>query len=453
MTVGDVMNGSFHRLQWPFYSILAVAVSISAFAEPLPFRRAMELVAQRGSVSVAAAEQLRARASYLELRNMYLPQLVVGSGVAKTYGFPLSIEGSAPSIISVNYQSALYSPAGGDFIKAARQEWQASETGTQDQSAVTLLEAAITYIQLDTVASRMRLLNQQQEEANRLVSVVSDRVQAGVDSQMDLTRAKLAAAQVRMRLADAEGAADVLRERLGQLTGVAPTSIETVTESIPTIPDLSQQPDIVGAAVTSSPGLKAAQESATAKQLRAKGEHKLMWPAIDLVAQYGLFSKYNNYDLYFNRFQRNNATLGVAIRFPFLNFAQRARAEAADAEAVKAQRQTEVTKRQVSTDTLKLTRAIKQLDAAEQVAQLDYQLAQAQVDAVQARIQTAAPGMPGVPGQPAVPPPGPRELESARIQMNDKYSTYLDTAFELQKARLQLLRAAGKLDDWALGKH
>jgi outer membrane protein TolC len=198
--------------------------------------------------------------------------------------------------------------------------------------------------------------------------------------------------------------------------------------------------------------LKSAMQDATAKEFRAKGEHRVMLPAIDLVGQYGLFSKYNNYDLYFNRFQRNNATLGVAIRFPFLNFAQRARAEAADAEAVKAQRQTEVTKRRVSTDTLKLARAIRQLDAAEQVAQLDYQLAQAQVDAVQTRIQTAAPGLPGAPGQPAVPPPGPRELESARIQLNDKYSTYLDTGFELQKARLQLLRAAGKLDDWALGK-
>ena len=337
-------------------------------------------------------------------------------------------------------------------MKAAQQEWQVSETNTQDQRAVTLLEAAITYIQLDTVASRMRLLNQQQEEANRLLSVVSDRVQAGVDSQMDLTRAKLAAAQVRMRLADAEGAADVLRERLGQLTGVPATSIETVTESIPEVPDLSQAPDIVGTALASSPMVKSAMQDAIAKEFRAKGEHRVMLPAIDLVAQYGLFSKYNNYDLYFNRFQRNNATLGVAIRFPVLNFAQRARAEAADAEAVKAQRQTEVTKRQVSTDTLKLARAIKQLDAAEQVAQLDYQLAQAQVDAVQARIQTAAPGTPGAPGQPAVPPAGPRELESARIQMNDKYSTYLDTGFELQRARLQLLRAAGKLDDWALGK-
>jgi hypothetical protein len=36
--------------------------------------------------------------------------------------------------------------------------------------------------------------------------------------------------------------------------------------------------------------------------------------------------------------------------------------------------------------------------------------------------------------------------------MNDKYSTYLDTSFELEKARLQLLRATGKLEGWALGQ-
>ena len=439
------------RLQWPLSCVFLFLFSTSVLAEPLPFRRAMELVAQRGTVSVAAAEEARARAAYMEMRNVYLPQMVVGSGVAKTYGFPLSIEGSAPSIVSVGYQSALFSPGGRDFMKAARQEWQASITGTEDQRGATLLEAAIAYVQLDTLASRMRPLNQQQEDANRLVTVVSDRLQAGVDSQLELTRAKLAAAQVRLRMAEAEASADVLRERLSQLTGLPAASIETVTESIPEVPDLSQQPDIVGAALSASPAVKAAQETASSKELRAKGEHKMMWPAIDLVGQYGLFSKYNNYDLYFNRFQRNNATLGVAIRFPFLNFPQRARAEAADAEAVKARRQTEVTKGQVSTETIKLARSIKQLAAAEQVAQLDYQLAQVQADAIKARIQAAAPGGSAAAGQPSTPPPGPRELSSARIQMDEKYSTYLDMSFELERARLQLLRSAGKLEGWALG--
>jgi outer membrane protein TolC len=445
------MKAFYRRSLRPFCCVFLLAISANLIAEPLPFRRAMELVAQHGAASVAAAEQARAHATYLEARNMFLPQMVVGSGLAKTYGFPLSIEGSAPAVFNLNYQSFLFNPAQRDFIKSAKQGWMAATSGTQDQRDATLLEAAISYIQLDTLTSRVRLLNQEQEEAYRLVSVVSDRVQAGVDSQMELTRAKLSAAQVRMKLADAEGAADVLRERLSQLTGVPPAAIETVNESIPDVPDLSQHPDIVGTALSKSPAVKAAEQEAASRELRARGEHKLMLPAVDAVGQYGLFSRYNGYDLYFTRFQRNNATLGVAVRFPFLNFPQRARAEAADADAVKAKRQTEVTKRQVSTDTLKLARAVKQLAAAEQVAQLDYQLSLAQADALQARIQAAAPGAPAAPGQPAAPPPGPRDLQLARIQMNDKYSIYLDTSFELEKVRLQLLRAAGKLEGWALG--
>ena len=432
-------------------TMLLLVAAIAAMAEPLPFRRAMELAAQRASASAAAADQQRAHAGYVEARNMYLPQLIVGSGLAKTFGFPLSIEGAAPSVFNVNYQSYLFNPAQREFIKSAKQEWLASASMAQDQRASTLLEAALTYLQLDTLTSRMHVLQQARDEANRLVSVVSERVQAGVDPRLDLTRSQLAAAQVRMRLADAAGAADVLRERLGQLTGVPAASIETVTESIPAVPDLSQQPDLVKAAVANSPALKAAEESAAAKALRAKGEHRAMYPAVDLVGSYGMFTRYNNYDLYFNRFQRDNAALGVAIRFPFLNYPQRAHAEAADAEAVKAQRESAATKQQVSTDTLKLARSVEQLSAAQEVAQLDHQLAQAQADALQERIRAAAPGVMAA-GQPAAPAPGPRDLQMARLQASDKYSTYLDTTFELDKVRLQLLRATGRLEGWALGK-
>ncbi len=440
------------RLALPFWCAFLLLVSAAAAAEPLPFRRAMQLAAQHGATSVAAAEQTRAHAAYLEARSMYLPRVVAGSGLAKTYGFPLSIEGAAPSVFSVNYQSFLFNPAQREFIKSARQGWMAAAAGGEEQRTATLLEAAISYIQLDTLTARARLLQQEQGEANRLVKVVSERVQAGVDTRMGLTRARLAAAQVTMKLADVEGAADVLRERLGHLTGLPAAEIETVTESIPEIPDLSQESDIVGAAVSRSPAVKAAEEQAAAKEFDAKGQHRLMLPAVDVVGQYGLFARYNNYDLYFNRFQRNNATVGVAIRFPFLDFPQRARAEAADAEAVKARRQARVTKQQVSGETLKLARQAKQLAAAEQVAQLDYQLSQAELEAVQARIQAAAPGSLAVPGQPVPPSPGPRELQTARIEMSDKFSTYLATSFELEKTRLQLLRAAGMLEDWALGE-
>lgn len=434
------------------FVLICAFLTCTCRAEQLPFRRAIDLALQRGAASVASADQQRAYAGYLEARNMFLPQLTAGSGVAKTYGYPLSLEGAAPSVFSVNYQSYLFNPAQRDFMKSARQQWLATASGAADQRAETALETAITYIQLDTLVSRIRTLQMQQNEAQRLVQIVSDRVREGVDSEMELTRARLDGARVKLRLAEAAGTADVLRERLQQLTGIAAASIETITESIPEVPDVSGDQQLVSNAVSASPVVKAAERQAAAQEFRARGEHKAMYPAVDLVAQYGYFTRYNNYDKYFLRFQPNNATVGVAIRFPFLNFPQRAHAEAADADALRARRQTEVAKQQVSSETLKLARSIQQLAAADEVAKLDFELAQAQVEAVQTRIQTAAPGAPAAPGQAGTPPPSPRDLQAARIEASDKFANYLDTTFELQRAKLQLLRAVGRLEDWAATK-
>ncbi len=429
-------------------ALFLVLVSGSASAQQLTFQHTMQLVLQRASASPASADQERAHAAYQEARSLFLPQLVVGSGLGKSFGFPVSIEGAAPSAFQVNYQSFLYNPAQKEFIRSARQAWLASASTNQDQRAATLLEAALAYIQLDTLASRSHLLRDQQQEAERLVQIVTDRVREGVDAEIELTRAKLDAARVRMRAADVAGTADVLRERLAQLTGLPAASIETVTESIPDVPDVSREQGLVDEVVQSNPQVKAAELQATSQAFRARGEHRSLLPAVDIVGDYGYFTRYNNYDLYFTRFQHNNATVGVAIRFPFLNFPQRVRADVADAEALKARRQSEVTKQQVSTETLRLARSVQQLAAADDVAKLDYELAQAQSAALETRVQAAAPGAPTGQGAPA-PAPGPREVQGARIQTNEKYSTYLDTNFELEKAKLQLLRAAGKLESWA----
>lgn len=428
-----------------FAFIVTVVLSCAALAEPMSFRQAIALAAQRGAAPQAAADQARAHASYLEARNMYLPQVTVGSGLAKTWGFPLSIEGSAPSAFQVNYQSFLYNPAQREFVKSAKMEWQASSLTTQDQRAATLLETAVTYIQLDNLQTRIRSLHDEAAGAGKLEQIVTERVQAGVDTQLDLTQAKLNSARVSLSVAQAEGNAQVLRERLAQLTGVPATEIETRTTSIPEIPDRSSDPDLVGKVVAASPAVKSALEEAKAKEVRAKGEHRAKYPAIDLVGSYGLFTKYNNYDQYFTRFQRNNATLGVAIRFPFMNFAQDAHADAADAEAVKARRAADAARDQVATETLKLGSAVRQLAASQQVSDLEYKLAQAQAEAIQTRIQSQAPGQ-GTGER----PPSPSDLEQARLDAFERYGQFLDSNFELQKARLQLLRATGELEQWAL---
>src|SRR5437016_8770626 len=84
----------------------ALACASHANAQELPFRRAIELALQHsGAMAMANADQLRARQGVQEARDVYIPQVTVGSGLAWTYGFPLSIEGSAPSIVNLNSQS------------------------------------------------------------------------------------------------------------------------------------------------------------------------------------------------------------------------------------------------------------------------------------------------------------------------------------------------------------
>src|SRR5215831_8631271 len=96
-------------------------VSLSCLAAPLDFHRAVELAAQHSAaVAIASADQERARAAYLELRDMYLPQVTVGSGLGYTAGFPLSLEGAAPSIFNLTSQQLLINPAQKWMVRSAQ---------------------------------------------------------------------------------------------------------------------------------------------------------------------------------------------------------------------------------------------------------------------------------------------------------------------------------------------
>src|SRR5258708_28233164 len=119
---------------------------------------------------------------------------------------------------------------------------------------------------------------------------------------------------------------------------------------MPPLPEVKEGDDLPGTAVQASPGVQAAESRAVAESLRARGEHRAMLPSMDFAAQYGLLATYNNYQQFFQpgSFQRHNATLGVVIKFPLFHATQRARADAADATALKAKKDAETTNNQHS---------------------------------------------------------------------------------------------------------
>jgi outer membrane protein len=421
--------------------ILILTLVPVAAAEPLPFRQAIEL-ATRHSAIVSATEQIRAHQAYLEAVRMYIPQMTVGSGLANTFGYPLTIEGSAPTILSVNATSFLINPAHRETVHAAHAEWDATAFSREDRRQQAILDTAVTYTQLDRLITALHLVQQQEQEAMGAEQITEERVQAGVEPALELTRARLATARIRMAIAQVEGNIDTLRNVLGQLTGLPPADIETVTESVPQLPDINQGEDLASKAAAVHPGVKLAFAHAEAKQLAARAEHKRLLPAVDFIGQYGLFAKYNYTGAFFvfdpSKFQRNNGIIGVAVRFPYFNMSQRAHAAAAEAEAVQARQQAEDTKNKVSNEARKLQREVAQLAAAREVARLEYQLARADVDTVQTKVQAGTATL--------------RDEANARLAEGEKYSAYLDASYQLEQTQMQLLRSTGELEKWAFSQ-
>jgi len=440
-----------HRARW---ILTVVLIPASLLAEPVPLKRVIQLALTHATGgAIAAADEQRADAAYRELRGNYVPQLSAGAGIGYSFGFPLGLEGSAPSLFNLNAQSAMFNPSLRDFVRAAKVDFAVASLKNKDQRNQIIQDAVLSYAELAKWEQRLAQLQETESQAEKMQAAVAERVKEGVDSELDGTRARLSAARVRLRIAEARGAADVMREHLSKLTGLPAAGLQTETDALPEFPVLPQGAASPTRAADVNPGVQAAVEHARAQYLRAEGEHRSFWPSFDFAAQYALLSKFNNFQNYYipskpcgvsgilvlcatNSFQQNNATIGVSIRFPFFNASQRARAEAADADALKATKQAEAARNQVSEETLRLQQAVAQMQAARDVAQLEYEIAQKNLAAVQTRMDAGTSTI--------------HDLDDARSQASERFIALQDVTFELERAQLGLLRSTGDLEKWAL---
>jgi len=441
-----------HAVSW-ILSVLLLPASV--FGEPVPLKRVVELALSHATGSaITAADEEHAAAGYRELRNNYIPQLATGAGLGYSYGFPLALEGSAPSLFNLTAQSALLNPALKNFMRAAKADSAVASLKDKDERNQIVQDAVLSYAELAKWEQRLVRLQETADAAGKMQTAVAERVKEGVDTELDGTKAKLSSARVRLRIAEAQGAADVLREHLSKLTGLSASGIQTESDSLPDFPALPQDAATPAHAADANPGVQAAVEHAHAQYLRAQGEHKSLWPSIDFAAQYALLSKFNNFQNYYipdkpcvtsigtflcptSGFQQNNATIGVSIRFPLFNASQRSRAQAADADAVKATKQAEAARNQVSEETLRLQGSVAQMQAARDVAQLEYEIAQKNLTAIQTRTDAGTATL--------------HDLDDARTQVSERFIALQDVTFELERSQLGLLRSTGQLEKWALG--
>jgi outer membrane protein TolC len=397
-------------------------------------------LAQKNSsaVRLADADLQKAQAALAQAQDAYIPNFVIGSTVGYSHGFPTG----QPSVGSATMQSLVLSYSQRQYIKAARAGIDAAKSNFKDAREQVALEASTAYIEMDAVSRELAAAGQQQTFTADLVRIEQQRVEAGVDSDLDLLQAQLTAAKLKLQKRHLETRAATLAKQLAVLTDLPVGSILPDHASIPEVPA------VTGDEIPRSlPGIDSAVSLAHSKEYEAKGDD-LSWrrPSIGFGAVYNYDSnQLNNYSTYYKNFTPNNVIFGLQINVPFFDFSLRAKARATAAEALRARVEAEQATRQNDVQVATLTGSLRELDALAEVAVLTQQIADAQLKAVMTQLES---GNGAAAGPSAQPQTTPKAEQLARIDERQKYEDALEASLGLAKARLGLLRALGHMDDW-----
>jgi len=427
--------------QFVLLGILTLIAPSGALAQ-VSFYTAVDLALRNSTpVRIGAAQVQHAEAAVRESIDAYMPSFVVGSSLGYSYGFPVG----QPSVYSVSASSVAFSFSQPDYIRSARAALLAAQLQLKDTRQQVIMDTALAYIQLTTIGEEIAALDQQSGFVLRLVEIETDRVNAGVDSKVELTKARLTAAQIALRRLHLVNQADLLRVRLAHLTGLSAPDMVSEPQTIPKPPEILPEDSTQSLVMESNNGVKAAYASAHSKLFTAFGDARQNnRPTFGFGGQYNRYAKFNNYNEYYLRFQHNNFNVGVEITLPLFDATRNAKAKASSAEAVQATAEADQLRNQAGEQILQLQKSVDELTAQEQVAELQNELAQDQLDAITTQLHSGS-------GSLGAAAPLPKDEQGAHILERSRFVDILETRFQVMQARLSLLKSMGKIEDWAQG--
>jgi outer membrane protein TolC len=421
---------------------LALAVTPALARAQVSLTTVVQL-AQRNSASVriAEAEVRKAAAGLSESKDEIIPSVDFGTGLPV---FPeVGFTGTPPSLWTATVQSLVFGIPQKRYIHAARLGLDAATVNLRDAEQQVALDSSTAYIELDIVNQELAAAQQQQDHASKLVDVEQQRTDSGVDPLSALLQAKLTAAQIKLNELHLETRAANLSKQLADLTGLPNGSIKPDHSSIPEIPEISGDTPPRDAT-----GVTSAELLAQSKQQIAKGDEEISYlPQLAFGAQYNRNTTLlNNVNSFFAKpLPANNFSSGVSIQVPIFNMFNRAKARGSAADALRATVEAEEAARQHQIQIASLTSSLRELDAQEEIASLKQQIAEQDVKSVVTEMEVG--NGTGI-GPGAQPPASPKAEELARIDERQKYEDALEAQLGLSKARLNLLRALGHMQDW-----
>jgi outer membrane protein TolC len=418
------------------FQLCSISTSLSLpCAAQLPFDHAVRLAVENSPRAKAAENDLRKAQSNLQgLRDFYVPSVMLTGGAGYAYGITLTV----PTIFTVNAQSMVFSLQQRSYIHAARTDLEAAKFQLQEVRQQVEEDAAITYLSLETAQQTAAALKEQYELAEKLAAIIQDRLNAGLDNELEVKKYRRGAIQIKLAMMQAADSVEDLSGHLGQLTGIPADQLKIVPETIPAFSSAREAAS--DQHLPDTPGIAAAALTDRAKQVRAHGDAEYTWrPIIGFGASYGRISPINDVQSFYNLHGNYNAaSAGISIQFPVFDKVRKQTAAQSGLDAARSAMDLESLRSDETSSRHKLERSLPELQAKAELADIDLEIAQDSLTTVDSQSQhdiTAAPIT-------------PKEVENARIEERQKYVEMLDAHLQARKAQITLLRLTGNLDKW-----
>ncbi len=400
----------------------------------LTIQEAVQMALARSpEVLMAEAQASRASEAWRETRSLRWPQVSTGTGLAYNNGYPLSIEGAAPSIFQIGASQSILSKKNANRIHEAEESGKASRLGTESARNDLVFRTALVYYELHRAAKVAALASARLDEARKQEKYAEALVHAGKVRPLDLTLAQTTTSSARQQLLIAREQAKLAETELRELTGLSgAVSVETMEPRIEDPAFESEGETLYRQALKNSPEILQAEANVRAKEFSVKAEKGERLPQMEIIGEYALFSRANNYDDFFNRFTRNNFLVGLSVQIPLFDGFRTSARVAQSRQEVSEMRY----KLQSQKSVLKLN--IERSLSALRIARGASDLARSEVQAAKEMVQMSEALLEG--GRISA-----KELDEMRSQLLQKELELLDSHQVLFQRKLELLRDTGSI--------
>jgi outer membrane protein len=417
------------------HTLLLCVTATAALAEvhPLTLRQAVDIALKENpDLMLARLDEQKVQAAIRVAKDPFLPKVYAGSGLAKVWGYPSSIEGAAPSIIQTRTEMSLFNRPKTYELARVRETAHGAELDTQSKSDQVAYQTATLYLEAEQMARSAQSLQLEVESLQRVGAAVRLQVEEGRKLPIENKRVAVDLARASQRFEALSGDLDYAEASLAVVLGYSATDrVQPREDQRPAFEVPATQEAATELALQNSRDIRKLESALEAKGFEVKGAQAARLPVINLVAQYALFAK-TDYQQFFAHFQRNNAELGVSIQIPLMTgSASKGLAAQAQTDILELRTQLGQTRNRIQLDTEKSYGELKKATSAQEVARLDLDYTREQVSLLLAQLGEGRATQ--------------QQVDDARLAEQEKWIAFYDTQHLVENARLDLLRQTGTL--------